>query len=133
MTSRRPYWCPQTKERRPCWCPQLFLRELIFILMQTFSSSLSFFSYLIKVRSRHCEKQARRSYLQLNMNVSRNGLLLFVQFVFTTSNNSLLFLVALRELSRELWVINYNLRKILGMTNEPFRGEGFGSCALKVD
>ena len=49
--------------------------------------------------------------------VSRNGLLLWVQFVFTTLNNSLLFLVALRELSRELLVINYNLRKILGMTN----------------
>ena len=34
--------------------------------------------------------------------VSRNGLLLCVQFVFTTLNNSLLFLVPLRELSREL-------------------------------
>ena len=55
-----------------------------------------------------------------------------VQFVFTTSNNSLLFLVPLRELSRELRVINYNLRKIVGMTNLLFRGEGAGSCALKV-
>ena len=64
--------------------------------------------------------------------VSRNGLLLCVQFVFTTLNNSLLFLVPVRELSRELRVINYNLRKIVGMTNLPFRGEGFGSCALKV-
>ena len=43
--------------------------------------------------------------------VSRNGLLLCVQFVFTTLNNSLLFLVPLGELSRELRVINYNLRK----------------------
>ena len=65
-------------------------------------------------------------------NVSRNGLLLCVQFVFTTLNNSLLFLVPVKELSRELRVINYNLRKIVGMTNLPFRGEGFGSCALKV-
>jgi len=64
--------------------------------------------------------------------VSRNGLLLCVQFVFTTLNNSLLFLVPVRELSRELRVINYNLRKIVGMTKLPFRGEGFGSCALKV-
>ena len=64
--------------------------------------------------------------------VSRNGLLLCVQFVFTTLNNSLLFLVPVRELSRELRVINYNLRKIVGMTNLLFRGEGFGSCALKV-
>ena len=64
--------------------------------------------------------------------VSRNGLLLCVQFVFTTLNNSLLFLVPVKELSRELRVINYNLRKIVGMTNLPFRGEGFGSCALKV-
>ena len=64
--------------------------------------------------------------------VSRNGLLLCVQFVFTTLNNSLLFLVPVRQLSRELRVINYNLRKIVGMTNLPFRGEGFGSCALKV-
>ena len=51
------------------------------------------------------------------MIVSRNGLLLCVQFFFTTLNHSLLSLVALRELSRELRVINYNLRKILGMTN----------------
>ena len=65
--------------------------------------------------------------------VSRNGLLLCVQFVFTTLNNSLLFLVPLRELSRELRIINYDLRKILGMTNQPFRGEWFGSCALTVD
>ena len=64
--------------------------------------------------------------------VSRNGPLLCVQFVFTTLNNSLLFLVPVRELSRELRVINYNLRKIVGMTNLQFRGEGFGSCALKV-
>ena len=64
--------------------------------------------------------------------VSRNGLLLCVQFVFTTLNNSLLFLVPLRELSRELRVINYNRRKIVGMTNLSFRGEGAGSCALKV-
>ena len=52
--------------------------------------------------------------------------------VICSLNNSLLFLVALRELSRELRVINYNLRKIVGMTNLPFRGELFGSCALKV-
>ena len=64
--------------------------------------------------------------------VSRNGLLLCVQFVFTTLNNSLLFLVPVRQLSRELRVINYNLRKIVGMTNLPFRGEGYGSCALKL-
>ena len=64
--------------------------------------------------------------------VSRNGLLLCVQFVFTTLNNGLLFLVPVRELSRELRVINYNLRKIVDMTKLPFRGEGFGSCALKV-
>ena len=64
--------------------------------------------------------------------VSRNGLLLCVQFVFTTLNNSLLFLVPLRELSRELRGINYNLRKIVGMTNLLFRGEGAGSYALKV-
>ena len=60
--------------------------------------------------------------------LSRNGLLLCVQFVFTTLNNK----VPVKELSRELRVINYNLRKIVGMTNLPFRGEGFGSCALKV-
>ena len=70
--------------------------------------------------------------LILLLYVSRNGLLLCVQFVFTTLNNSLLFLVPLRELSRELRVINYNLRKIVGMTNLSFRGEGAGSCALKV-
>ena len=57
------------------------------------------------------------------VNVWRNGLLLCVQFVFTTLNNSLLFLVALRELSRELRVINYNLRKILGMTKINYSGE----------
>ena len=51
------------------------------------------------------------------LHVSRNGLLLCVQFVFTALNNSLLFLVPLRELSQELRVINYNLRKILGLTN----------------
>ena len=56
-----------------------------------------------------------------NDHVSRNGLLLCVQFVFTTLNNSLLFLVPVKELSRELRVINYNLRKIVGMTNLPFR------------
>ena len=60
--------------------------------------------------------------IELNLNedlasVSRNGPLLCVQFVFTTLNNCLLFLVALRELSRELRIINYNLRKILGVTN----------------
>ena len=44
--------------------------------------------------------------------VSRNGLLLCFQFAFTTLNNSLLFLVALRELSRELWVINYNFGEL---------------------
>ena len=70
--------------------------------------------------------------LKVTKNVSRNGLLLCVQFVFTTLNNSISFLVPLGELSRELRVINYNLRKIVGMTNLPFRGEGFGSCALKV-
>ena len=59
--------------------------------------------------------------------VSRNGLLC-VQFVFTTLNNSLLFLVPLRELSRELRVINYNFRKIVGMTNLSFKGEGASSC-----
>ena len=76
-----------------------------------------------------------QGYLKFSYNfifVSRNGLLLCVQFVFTTLNNSLLFLVPVRELSRELRVINYNLRKIVGMTNLPFRGEGFGSCALKI-
>ena len=63
---------------------------------------------------------------------TKNGLLLCVQFVFTTLNNSFLFLVPVRELSRELRVINYNLRKFVGMTNLPFREEVFGSCALKV-
>ena len=51
--------------------------------------------------------------------LSRNGLLLCVQFVFTSLNNSLLFLVALGI--GELRVIDYNLRKILGITNKPFR------------
>ena len=59
------------------------------------------------------EKYTSRKILILNETIiiSRNGLLLCVQFVFTNLNNSLLFLVALRELSRELRVINYNLRK----------------------
>ena len=70
--------------------------------------------------------------VKTEINVSRNGLLLCVQFVFTTLNNSLLFLVPVRELSRELRPINYNLRKMVGMTKLPFRGEGFGSCALKA-
>ena len=37
VTSRRPCWCPKTKERRPCWCPQLILRESSSFIMQTFS------------------------------------------------------------------------------------------------
>ena len=37
VTSRRPCWCPWTKERQPYWCPQLIVRELNSILMQTFS------------------------------------------------------------------------------------------------
>ena len=48
----------------------------------------------------------------LHLPVSRNGLLLCFQFAFTTLNNSLLFLVALRELSRELRVINYNFGEL---------------------
>ena len=35
---------------------------------------LSFSSYLYQVRGRHCEKRARRSYLQLNMKLDLDGL-----------------------------------------------------------
>ena len=80
----------------------------------------------------HCKGMYLGEFFLFFFSVSRNGLLLCVQFIFTTLNNSLLFLVPLRELSRELRVINYNLRKIVGMTNLSFRGEGAGSCALKV-
>ena len=66
-----------------------------------------------KMVSHKCPERVSRRFWP----VSRNGLLLCVQFVFTTLNNSLLFLVPLRELSRELRIINYDLRKILGMTN----------------
>ena len=37
VTSRRPCWCPYTKERRPCWCSQLVLSELNSIVVQPFS------------------------------------------------------------------------------------------------
>ena len=37
MTSRRPYWCPETMKRRPCWCPKLALWELNSFLLQTLS------------------------------------------------------------------------------------------------
>ena len=37
MTSRWPYWCPETIKRRPCWCPKPILRELNSFLMQTLS------------------------------------------------------------------------------------------------
>ena len=37
MTSRWPYWCPETIKRRPCWCPKPILWELNSFLMQTLS------------------------------------------------------------------------------------------------
>ena len=37
MTSRRPCWCPKTKEWRPWWCTKLILRELNSIFMQILS------------------------------------------------------------------------------------------------
>ena len=37
MTSRPPYWCPQTMKWRPCWCPDPILRELKAIIMLTSS------------------------------------------------------------------------------------------------
>ena len=37
MTSRWPYWCPETIKRRPCWCPKPVLWELNSFLMQTLS------------------------------------------------------------------------------------------------
>ena len=115
---------------------------LIFVVWRVLIPSWSFLFYKRnELKCERCEKHspsARASphFSRVLKNsrvliVSRNGLLLCVQFVFTTLNNSLLFLVPVRELSRELRVINYNLRKIVGMTNLPFRGEGFGSCALK--
>ena len=37
MTSRRPYWCPETIKRRPCWCTKPILWTLNSFLMQTLS------------------------------------------------------------------------------------------------
>ena len=57
---------------------------------------------------------------------SRNGPLQWGQFIYTSLNNSLLFVVTLGELSRELPVINYNPRKIVDMRNKPFTGVPMG-------
>ena len=46
--------------------------------------SLSFSSYLYQVRGRHCEKRARRSYLQLNMSWS-NSVPIVATFWFSCS------------------------------------------------
>ena len=40
MTSRPPFWCPETLNRRPCWCPKPILWELNSFLMQTLSSEV---------------------------------------------------------------------------------------------
>ena len=52
-----------------------FFKQLLeivpkFVLLWLFTAffPLSFSCYLYQVRGRHCEKRARRSYLQLNMN-----------------------------------------------------------------
>ena len=45
---------------------------------------LSFSSYLYQVRGRHCEKRARRSYLQLNMSWS-NSVPIVATFWFSCS------------------------------------------------
>ena len=129
---QRPFW---TRLGRTSACWDNFVNDVVVAeeWRENLRMSRKKLLKLSELLRPHIEGKTTRMRCPVDVtHLSRNGLLLCVQFVFTTLNNSLLFLVPVREVSRELRVINYNLRKIVGMTKLPFRGEGFGSCALKV-
>ena len=78
--------------------------------------SLSFSSYLYQVRGRRCEKQARRSYLQLNINWSN---------METNSGDIFIFMLA--------WQNETSLLKQPKQVNHVIKKKYHSPCFLKVN